>query len=83
MEVQTKNLMGLEDGTRAIQCAGGWGGIGARGHTSQQTKGKKNGTFIGPKPRAMKKDTKSMLLRRLRGVKKGRAVRMGMMCRGV
>ncbi len=33
VEVQTKNLMGLEEGKRAIQCAGGWGGIGARGHT--------------------------------------------------
>ena len=40
-------------------------------------------TFIGPKPRARKKDTKLMLLSRLAGVKKGTAVRRGMMCRGV
>ena len=40
-------------------------------------------TFIDPKPRAMKKDNKLMLFRRLPGVKKGRAVRMGMMCRDV
>ena len=40
-------------------------------------------TFIGPKPRARKKDTKLMQLKKLRGVKKERAVRMGMLCRGV
>ena len=40
-------------------------------------------TFIGPKPRARKKDTKLMQLKKLRGVKKERAVRMGMMCRDV
>jgi hypothetical protein len=39
--------------------------------------------LFGPKPRARKKDTKLMLLRRLRGVKKGRAVTIGMMCRDV
>ena len=40
-------------------------------------------TFISPKPRARKKDTKLMQLKKLRGVKKERAVRMGMLCRGV
>ncbi len=46
--MQTKNLMGLGEGKRAIESAGGWGGIGASGHTSQQTRDEKNVTFIGP-----------------------------------
>jgi hypothetical protein len=67
----------------AIESARGWGGVGANGHTSKQRRDKKNVTFIGPKSRARKKDTNLMLLRRLSGVKKGTAVKRGMMCRGV
>ena len=59
------------------------GGVGASEHTSKQRRDKKNVTFIGPNPRARKKDTKLMLLRRLTGVKKGTAVKRDMMCRGV
>ena len=33
VEVQTKILMGLEEGKRAVEIVGGWGGIGASGHT--------------------------------------------------
>ena len=33
VKVQTKILMGLGEGERAIESAGGWGGIGASGHT--------------------------------------------------
>ena len=33
VKVQTKILMGLGEGKRAIESVGGWGGIGASGHT--------------------------------------------------
>ena len=79
--MQTKNLMGLGEGKRAIDSAGGWGGIGASGHTSQQTRDKKNVTFIGPSCRLRKKEPKNVLGRRLCRDKKQREVMIVRECR--
>ena len=83
MKVQTKNLMGLGEGKRAIDSAGGWGGIGASGHTSQQTRDKKNVTFIGPSCRLRKKEPKKVLFTCLRRNKKQKDIRIERACRGV
>ena len=83
MEVQTKNLMGLGKGKRAIESAGGWGGIGASGHISQQTRDKKNVTFIGPCCRLREKEPKKVLFTRLRRNKKQKDIRIERACRGV
>jgi hypothetical protein len=55
VKVQTRNFMGLEEEKRAIESAGGLGGIGASGHTWQQTRVKKNVTFFGPNCREEKR----------------------------
>ncbi len=65
MKVQTRNFMGLGEGKRTIESAGGLGGIGASGHTWQQTRVKKNVTFFGPNCRVRKKETKIVLFTRL------------------
>ena len=48
VKVQTRTFMGLGEGKRAIESAGWLRGIGASGHTWQQTRVKKNVTFFGP-----------------------------------
>ena len=81
--MQTTNLMGLGEGKRTIERAGGWGGIGASGHTSQQTRDKKNVTFIGPCCRLREKEPKKVLFTRLRRNKKQKDIRIERACRGV
>jgi hypothetical protein len=49
--MQTRNLEWLGDGERAIERAGGLGGVGASVHTSQHTRRSENGTFFCPWPR--------------------------------
>ncbi len=83
VKVQTKNLMGLGEGKRAIESAGGWGWIGASGHTSQQERDKKNVTFIGPSCRRRKKEPKKVLFTCLRRNKKQKDIRIERACRGV
>ena len=81
--MQTTNFMGLGEGKRAIESAGGWGGIGASGHTSQQTRDKKNVTFIGPCCRLREKESKKVLFTRLRRNKKQKDIMIERACRGV
>ncbi len=82
VKVQTRNFMGLGEGKRAIESAGGLGGIGASGHTWQQTRVKKNVTFFGPNCRVRKKEPKIVLFTRLCRNKKQRVVRIEWVCRG-
>ncbi len=61
----------------------GGGGIGASGHTSQQTRDKKNVTFIGPSCRLRKKEQKKVLFTCPCRNKKQKGIRIERACRGV
>jgi len=63
--MQTRNLEWLVDGERAIERAGGLGGVGASVHTSQHARRSENGTLFCPWSGSSQNAAKKVLSRRL------------------
>jgi hypothetical protein len=83
VQVQTTNCMRLGEGKRAIDRAGGLGGIGASGHIWQQIGSSKFSTFFSPRPRWSQKVTKKVPSRRLGKRRKASKIRPEMQWMGV
>ena len=60
VKVQTRNFMGLGEGKRATEIAGGLEGIGASGRTWQQARVKKKVTFFWSKLQSEEKRAKKV-----------------------
>ena len=78
VKVQTRNLMWLGAGKRAIEGSGGLGGIGASGHIWQQEGDSKFVTFFGPWPPRRQKVAKKVPSGRLNRGRKANKVRQEM-----
>ena len=74
-KLQTRNLEWLGGGERAIERAGGLGGIRASVHTSQHARRSENGTLFCPWSGSSQNAAKKVLSRRLTASTKGREVR--------
>ena len=81
--MQTRNLMWLGAGKRAIEGSGGLGEIGASGHIWQQEGDSKFVTFFGPWPPRHQKVAKKVPFRRLNRGRKANKVRQEMKRWGV